>query len=667
MNFRKLFLVTMVTAGALSLTGQAAAFVPNWTIDKDGANGIDGATVAIWHAGASASTSSVQKAVMDAVCSNASPVDILEDARSYGTVPTTLTAGVARPAFWTVACIAKAGITGVTAGSKIMWSKRDEGGSGVGVGPLAAGNDTIIAFMKPSTGPGPDTIFNTADDTNCPGNGATNIGGFTLNNYMRPVIVDGIPLSATVHNCINFSYRLTTSTTPGIVALKSPDGVSDDAVERAPDIGTSDIEPEKFSASLVENNPRTDFDLDGDLETLQTFDPPGTADVNFNGTSQPVAYLTFGIPANVRMYQDLQRMQFPAGHPLNADCHPNGASYGNVTAAVYDISGNATSGGILDPRNNANVEKCMPSLTGNEIRSILSSTAAIKNSTDFQYMPTYNDATTLTTLAATANGASNNAIQICRRVKGSGTQAQANAILMGYPCDVNTDGNIDSLIMTFDGQLGATTIENEGSGDLELCLNDFNNGANATGRNSGLLKRWAIGIQSLEKNNPNFTTNTYANAYRFIKIDGFAPTIANVHAGDYYDFAAQSLQYRTGAPVPAFGVYTALAASIKDVTVLPGLSKVHTFGTAGWLAIPTSTLKPDATLSLTRPVSWYRRVSSSGKFNTCASPSMFNAKGGAVVNNSATVGPQNCSKATVGGTDNNCYTNVNPVSVAPTE
>ena len=536
-----------------------------------------------------------------------------------------------------------------------MWSKRDEGGSGVGVGPLA--NNTAIAFMKPSTGTG----------NNCPGDGIpnTNSAGFTINNYSRAVTIDGVAVSATVRNCINFTYKLS----PPTPAVVSDIGVSDDAVLRIPDIGTSDIEPDKFAASLAENNPKSDFDLSGSLKTLQTYAPPGTADVTFLNATQPIAMLTFGIPTNLLMYQDLQRMQFPAGHPLNSKCHPTGALYS--TDRIDGITAHV--GGIADSRNYANAEECMPSLTGNEIRSILSSTAAIKNSTDLQYMSTYNLASSLTTLAATVNGASNNAIQICRRVKGSGTQAQANAIFMGYPCDINIDGSIDSLIMAFEGQLGGNTIENEGSGDLELCLNDYNNAANATGRNSPLSKRWAIGIQSLEKNAPSSTTFTYSNAYRFIKVDGFAPTLANVHAGDYYDFAAQSLQYRNAGPSAAVSLsaYNALAASIKDVTVLPGLNKVHSFGTAGWLALPTTLLKPDPALSLARPVGWYRRVSFANKFNTCALPSMFNAKGTVagvtVINNSATVGPQNCSKATVGGTDNNCYTDPNPVSVSPTE
>jgi hypothetical protein len=637
MNFSKLSLISVATAGALAMAGQALAFVPNWTNDKDAADGTDNGpngTIALWHAGASASTASMQNAVLQAVCDPAQPIDILEDARSYATAPTATTAGVANPAFWTVACKVKAGITGFTAGTQVMWSKRDEGGSGVGVGPLVLG--TSIAFMKPSTGTG----------NNCPGDGTTNSAGFTINNYSRSVLGGA---TATVWNCINFTYKLTGPATPAVV---SENAVDDDAVSRIPDIGGSDIEPEKFASFLLENNPKADFDLNTTTETLPTYDPSAY----FTATnSSPVAYLTFGVPVNLLMYQDLQKAQFPTGHPLFDKCNPGGTLYSSDKDGVTGVH----AGGIADSRNFANAEECMPNLTANEIRSIYSSTAAIKNSTDMQAETLYNDKTTMAAITASAP-ANSNIIQICRRVHGSGTQAQANAIWMGYPCDLTSDGSIDSLIMTFDGQLGANTIENEGSGDVEKCLDDFSNGTNGTGRNTALNHRWSVGIQSLEKNAPSSTTFTFAHAYRFIKVDGFAPSIANVHAGDYYDFAAQNLQYRVEQPAIAADAYAALKVILTDPTKLPSLNKTQTFGVSGWLAIPSSTSKPDPQVDLTKPISWYRRAAANGKFNTCALPSMFNAKGGAVVNNSATVGPQNCASTTVGGLDNNCYTNPNP-------
>ncbi len=646
MNFSKLSLISVATAGALAMAGQAVAFAPNWTTDKDNADGTDNTTIALWHAGASASTGSVQSAVMDAVCDPAQPIDILEDARSYNTNPNgagltdVALAGVAKPAFWTVACIVKSGVTGLTAGTQIMWSKRDEGGSGVGVGPLMPGVlPTGIAFMKPSTGAG----------NNCPGNTQANSGGVsdTTNNYIRNVTVSGTPTTATVWNCTNFTYSIS----PPVAATTSESAVNDDAVLRIPDIGGSDIEPDKFASSLGENNPHADFGLVGANSNLPSYDPSTYFVTGTNSTS--VAYLTFNTPVNLLMYQDLQKAQFPTGHPQFNKCNPGGTLYSTDKTDGVTVH----AGGIADSRNYANAEECMPSLSGGELRSIFSSTAAIKNSTDLQAETTFNDATTMAAISASAP-ANSNIIEVCRRVHGSGTQAQANAIFMGYPCDITTDSTIDSLIMTFDGQLGANTIENEGSGDLEKCLNDFSNGTNGTGRNSALNHRWAIGIQSMEKNPPS-STFTFSNAYRFIKIDGFAPNLANVHAGDYYDFAAQNLQYRVEAPAVAASAYAALVATLSSPTTLATLNKNQTFGTSGWLAIPTSSVKPDASLSTSRPVSWYRRVSAGNKGNTCALPSMFNAKGGGVVNNSATVGPQNCASTTVGGADNNCYTNPN--------
>ncbi|MBI3545019.1 MAG: hypothetical protein HY081_00270 [Gammaproteobacteria bacterium] len=591
MKMSKLLLVSLTTAGVMALAGQASAFAPVWPTDGDAADGADPVgSVVLWHAGASASTASVQTAVVSAYCDAAQAVDILEDARTVG-----------KPAFWTVACIGKSTLPATLAGKKILWNKRDEGGSGVGVGPLAL--STPIGFMKPSTGAG----------NNCPAVSSTRL-------------ITGTTITANIWNCTNFTYSLT----PPVAAsygLNDADPAAD-AVARVPDIGTSDIEPDKFTSTFSFNVPKADFNLDGVInaaDTLATYDATGL-------TKDSLAALTFGIPVNILMYQDLQREQFPTGHPLFSDCNPAGATYGTIASSA----------------SNANAEKCMPSLTGNEIRSVYMKGGAIRSSTDLQYETPFGSAA-FTTLAATLNGATDNTIQICRRVNGSGTQAQFNAIMLGYPCDATFDGAIDSLQPEAAGPLATFVTENEGSGDVEKCLNDFNNGTNTTGQNSALRKRWAVGIQSMEKNAPS-GAGAYTNAYRFIKVDGFAPTLANVHAGDYYDVAAQSLQYKTGAPAVTVDAYSSLKPEFQNPLNLPDLNKLQAFGTAGWMALPSATNTPDAVLNLARPVSWYRRVSFSGAGNTCALPSMFKKTGGSA----ATVGPQNWSSN--GGADSNCYT-----------
>ncbi len=617
MNFGKLSLLSLATAGALAAAGQASAFAPIWPTDGDAADGTDPAgSVVVWHGGASASTASMENAVVSTFCDPAQPVDVLEDARALG-----------KPAFWSVACIVKPGVTGMTAGNKLLWSKRDEGGSGVGVGPVKLQN--AIGYMKPSTGAG----------TNCPSvSGTRTVGGIVSN----------------IWNCTGFTYTWTASGVGSVPASINEADPTSDAVLRATDIGTSDIEPDKFASTFPLNVPSADMNLDGVTnasDTLAAYDASGL-------TAAPAALLTFGVPVNVRMYQDLQRAQFPVGHTDYNNCNPDQPGYGNITAAVYDGSGNATSGGILDARNNANLEKCMPSLTGNEIRSIAARGGAIRSSTDMQYETTFGGAT-FATLDATVHGATSNAIAFCRRVNGSGTQAQFNAIMLGYPCDATYEGTIDTLVP----EVAASVVMlNEGSGDVEKCLNDFNDGTNTTSQNAALAKRWAIGVQSLEKNNPNLTTGVFSNKYRFIKVDGFAPTMANVHAGDYYDVASQSVQYNSALPAARLAVassaFSALSTGLQNANNLPALNKQHAFGWASWLGIPSNTLAsniPTAALDLTRPVSWYRRVSgtSSGVstfVNTCALPSMFKKTGGS----SATVGPQNCTSN--GGADGNCYT-----------
>jgi hypothetical protein len=613
MNFRKAVLTTAIAASAFATMQQAAAWTPTWPLPA--------AAKQIWHGGATASTSSVQAAVCNAVCDPAFAVDVFEDDRASG-----------KPDFWSIACKGKAG-TGSLAGLDILWSKRDEGGSGVGVGPVKLGAAFPIGFMLPSTGAG--TNFDPALEVGA----------------KAPVVkACGTIAGATYRKSTGFAV-------PAVPAATSPGATlaTADAVLVGAQIGTSDIEPEKFIPNFPLNVPVSDFNLDGVRG--------GAGDVlpaTFDATGMTIAglgQLTFNTPVNVRMYLDLQAAQFPTGHPLNSTCHPNGASYGNITAAVYDASGMPISGGVLDPRNNANSEDCMPNLQASEIRSIFSSTGAIRTSKDFQAETVYGGGAFAELDTVSTRGSTTNDIQICRRVNGSGTQAQANAMITGYPCDPTFDGgSIDTLFPQSRTGIATFVTENESSGDVEKCLNDFNIGANATGDNASLRKRWAIGVQSLEKNAPGATS--YTNNYRFIKIDGFAPSLVNVHAGDYFDVGRQTLQYATAGALPeTIDGFAALVPKLSDPVALAGLNKTHAFCTtqspldttkkcAGWLAAPKAddvataySEAPTSELDFTAPVAWFQRVSSTGVPNTCALPSAFKKSASDDTGVDITVGP----------------------------
>jgi hypothetical protein len=623
MNFRKAVLTTAIAASAFATTQQAAAWTPTWPLPV--------AAKKIWHGGATASTFSVQSAVCNAVCDPAFAVDVFEDDRTSG-----------KPDFWFIACRGKAG-TGTLAGQDILWSKRDEGGSGVGVGPVKLGNDPVtpfkIGFMLPSTGVG------------------TNFDPALQVGAKAPVVkACGTIANATFRKSTGFAVpAVPAATNPGATLATA------DAVLEGATIGTSDIEPEKFIPNFPLNVPVSDFNLDGVRG--------GTGDVlpsTFNATGMKIeglGQLTFNTPVNVRMYLDLQAAQFPTGHPLNSTCHPNGANYGNVTTAVYQDgsalepdTGMPKSGGILDPRNNANSEDCMPNLQASEIRSIMMNNGAIRKRADMQYETSYGGGSFAEVSTIVTRTLTQADIQICRRVNGSGTQAQANAMITGYPCDPTFDISIDTLFPQSRTGLATFVTENESSGDVEKCLNDFNNGANATGDNASARRRWAIGVQSLEKNPPGATS--YTNDYRFIKIDGFAPSLVNVHAGDYFDVGRQTLQYtQAGALQETIDGFNALVPKLSDPQALAGLNKTHAFCTtqnpldttkkcAGWLAAPKAddvatvySEAPTSELDLTAPVGWFQRVSDTGLPNTCALPSAFKKSSSDDTGVDITVGP----------------------------
>jgi hypothetical protein len=632
MNFSKAVFTTAIAASAVATMQQAAAWTPTWPLP---------ASVQIWHGGASASTSTVQGAVCDAICDPAFAVDVFEDARSVG-----------KPDFWFVACKGKAG-TGSLAGKDILWSKRDEGGSGVGVGPVVI--PKAIGFMKPSTG--------------------------AVGTNFDPALEVGAkaPVVKACGTVAGATYRFSTGfTVPGATSEADPLA---EVVSREPNIGTSDIEPDKFTPNFPLNVPVVDMNLDGLTDAADGLGAFSSAGL----TTVGLGILTFNTPVNLRMYLDLQAAQFPdATHPLYSKCNPLGATYGNVSPALYS-GGMPTAGGLLDPRNNANSEDCMPSLTRSEINSIFAVGGLLRTSLDVKHETVWGTGAFNTGISTIASrGSTHENIQICRRVAGSGTQAQFNAEHMGYPCDATFDGSIDTLIPETESAFNTFVDNNPSSGDVEKCLNDYNAGTDTSTKNPSLWKRWAIGIQSLEKNPPVETVvgsgvfDKFANAYRWIKIDEASPCLENVHAGDYWNYARQTIQYRTAGPIGSgatateiVDAWTFVGASLSSPSVLAKLNKPASFcinqnqagsfsaatsKSVGWLAYPTSTIPQTQELDRLAPVAMFDHASASHtKQNSCAQPSAIPRKGSSTAD--VTVGPQYCQEddANLDG-DQNCYT-----------
>jgi ABC-type phosphate transport system substrate-binding protein len=222
-------------------------------------------------------------------------------------------------------------------------------------------------------------------------------------------------------------------------------------------------------------------------------------------------------------------------------------------------------------------------------------------------------------------------VQVCRRVEDSGTQAQANVFFHNFPCDssaTKTAADNTSFSSPADGKtaddnlnpLPATSAvihQHDGSGGVTDCLNVLQD-ANA----------WAIGIQSSEKSGAKF---------RFVKIDGYLPTLENVANNKYHDWFTATIQWRTAAaPSAPTGDKLKVLELIRNDASSPAiLAQLNASfnqswttgpGQVGLLALP---YKPSATnkvFSVANPVATASREGKTGTGapNSCKTPAIVN-------------------------------------------
>ena len=417
------------------------------------------ADIELHHAGASASSSTFFNNVRQLCVGDA---DIFVDDGVIANAANGLdSANTFTGNYWVVACevnestiplITPGGGSGAAGNYRLLYYKRDAGGSGVGVYPVAAQSN--VAFMG-------------IDSTNCPTVG-------TADNF---------------HECTGYVAG------PGSLQELAP-----------PELGSSDVEPQLFDALL--NTPAgIDYNNDGDSTE------PNPAANLASLTAEPAGLLGFGVVVNTRMYTGLQYDQFDAG----SGCHPDDAGYD-----------------ITNINSDANKEHCMPTMTSESITSLFLNGRQVDEIEeiieDLMVMPGNSMDGDPSDDVTTGNvdpleNLTDHKIQICRRVRGSGTQAQHNLTYYNYPCDIDSDGGFDLAEPAEASVFFNDVTENSGSSDLARCLRDYNIGGNEKGANPGNRTRWAIGLQSLTR------TDSFSRQFRYVKIDGVAPTIGEHACG----------------------------------------------------------------------------------------------------------------------------------------
>jgi len=196
-------------------------------------------------------------------------------------------------------------------------------------------------------------------------------------------------------------------------------------------------------------------------------------------------------------------------------------------------------------------------------------------------------------------------VHVCRRVPGSGTQAQMNAVFANSPCSIGVQPT--ATASGTNPVFGPIIQENSGSGDVTICLSD----KLAAGK-------WAIGVQSLEKTDASF---------RFPKIDGVAPTLKNVAENKYKDWVETTIQWRNAANSGPSGDVLAILQTVATNASTPATiaalngSFVHGFGTGAYLALNTNGHVPSYPHDDANPVTTATHAPL-GSPNTCNSPTV---------------------------------------------
>jgi hypothetical protein len=181
-------------------------------------------------------------------------------------------------------------------------------------------------------------------------------------------------------------------------------------------------------------------------------------------------------------------------------------------------------------------------------------------------------------------------VGVGRRNNGAAIGAVAYAKFLNYPGTANANKPADN---TPDGDedIAAPIVKSPGGVNATLnLLKDWNNGANASGLNPPLNpadvnsspKIWGIAVNSGDK-------DPGTNPWRYVKIDGYAPTIENVAAGVYPHWAEGVVLYRTDKPgdsqwADKKALLKAFADDLGSPNVAKAVNSTLAFGVSGIFA-----------------------------------------------------------------------------------
>ena len=233
--------------------------------------------------------------------------------------------------------------------------------------------------------------------------------------------------------------------------------------------------------------------------------------------------------------------------------------------------------------------------------------------------------------APSVNG--KNLVAVANRNKGAAVGAAINAVLLNAPGTQNAFNPVTSPGNPTNGPIAAQL---PGTSQVTSLLADWQAGGNTSTYNADSAKHWGVGIQSLDYNASGAIGKDPSAAYRYVRIDGAAPTLPNVANGTYPLWAESTFQWRNAANNGPSGdklvILQKLAADLASPSVAASINQkiVQTFGPSGAFAVSTDpSITENAPFDASNPVVSYTHVNG-GLLSGSIVPTFNSAKTGPV-------------------------------------
>ena len=224
-------------------------------------------------------------------------------------------------------------------------------------------------------------------------------------------------------------------------------------------------------------------------------------------TRLPTGGLVYGVGVTLDFYKVLQAAQIA-----------DGTLPATTTIGSYDVNS-------------------LPSLSRNFLAQLLAGEVTSWSNVKINAGGTakaLNDASILT--AAGVSAPTSYKVAVGRRNTGAAIGAVAYAKLLNYPYAESSVPPAQPTPDTTNAENASAPLVKSptGASNTQDLLLDWQAGTNNSGLNhvSG-AKYWGLAINSADRNNAVTAAGTGGKAWRYIKIDGYAPTIENVAAGNY--------------------------------------------------------------------------------------------------------------------------------------